>query len=113
MSIAQVFALIPGTSRSGITMTAGLFSGLSKKAAAEISMLMAIPVIAAAGFKQVLDVKSFVTVDWTSTSVGFIAAFLSAMVSIWFLLKLIERIGYLPFVLYRVMLGAIILLMFV
>lgn len=113
MSLAQVLALIPGTSRSGITMTAGLFSGLSKKAAAEISFFMAIPVIAAAGLKQLLDVSSLAAVEWGMVGVGFLTAFLSALVGIWFLLRLIERMGYLPFVLYRVMVGVLILLLFV
>jgi undecaprenyl-diphosphatase len=113
MSLAQVLALIPGTSRSGITMTAGLFAGLSKRAAAEMSFFMAIPVIAAAGFKQLLDVPALTITDWGSVSMGFIAAFLSALLGIWGLLRLIERAGYLPFVVYRVMLGAIILLFFV
>jgi undecaprenyl-diphosphatase len=109
MSLAQVLALIPGTSRSGITMTAGLFSGLSKRAAAEMSFFMAIPVILAAGFKQLLDVPTLTNTDWGVMSIGFIAAFLSALIGIWGLLRLIERAGYLPFVVYRVMLGAIIL----
>lgn len=113
MSLAQVLALIPGTSRSGITMTAGLFSGLTKTAAAEISMLMAIPVIAAAGFKQIIDMSTIEMVAWSTVSIGFISAFLSAVVSIWCLLRLIEHMGYLPFVVYRVMVGAIILLLFV
>lgn len=113
MSLAQVLALIPGTSRSGITMTAGLFSGLNKQAAAEVSFFMAIPVIAAAGVKQLLDVSSLATVEWGMIGVGFIAAFLSAIGGIWFLLKLVGRMGYLPFVCYRVILGALILILFV
>ena len=94
-------------------MTAGLFSGLSKTAAAEISMLMAIPVIAAAGFKQLFDVSSLASVEWGLISIGFVAAFVSALVGIWFLLRLIERVGYLPFVIYRIILGALILIFFV
>lgn len=113
MSLAQVLALIPGTSRSGITMTAGLFSGLTKRAAAEISFFMAIPVIAAAGLKQVLDIEGLLLVDWGSIGVGFVAAFLSALISIWGLLKLIERAGYLPFAVYRVILGALIIILFI
>lgn len=113
MALAQVLALIPGTSRSGITMTAGLFTGLSKRAVAEVSFLMAIPVIAAAGAKQLFDVSSLGAVEWGVVGIGFVAAFLSAIVGIWFLLRLVERMGYLPFVLYRVILGALILLLFV
>lgn len=113
MSLAQVLALIPGTSRSGITMTSGLFSGLTKRAAAELSFFMAIPVIAAAGLKQVLNVGTVAQAEWGMIGVGFITAFVSALIGIWFLLRLIERVGYLPFVVYRVILGALILLYFV
>lgn len=110
---AQAVALIPGTSRSGITMTAGLFSRFSKKDAVEFSFLMSIPVIAAAGFMKLLDLYSV-----GSGSLGvsvYLAGFLSSMVSgfvaIWILMKIIERWSFMPFVVYRVAIGALILIL--
>ena len=112
IGFAQAIALIPGTSRSGITMTAGIFSKFSKKDAAEFSFLMSIPVIALAGF---LKLSELYMVDSGGLDFGvYIAGFLSSMLSgffaIWILLKVIERWSFMPFVVYRIALGVIILM---
>ncbi len=112
IGFAQAIALIPGTSRSGITMTAGLFSKFSKEAAAEFSFLISIPIIAAAGFLNLLKLYS---VGSGSLGVGvYTAGFLASMVSgflaISFLMKLIKRWSFMPFVVYRILLGLVILL---
>ena len=111
ISFAQAIALIPGTSRSGITMTAGLFSGLTKKAAAEFSFLMSVPIIAAAG---ILKTKEFIEVGFGDITFGvlFIGC-ISAAISGWFaiagLMKIIQKWSFMPFVVYRVIIGVIIL----
>ncbi len=112
MSIAQVLALIPGTSRSGITMTAGLFSGLTRAQAAEISFLMSVPITALAGADALLKTLKAGTGDSVAMLLaGFVAAAVSGIVAIKFLLKIVQRWSFMPFVVYRVVIGALILWM--
>ena len=108
---AQAVALIPGTSRSGITMTAGLFSKFSKEDAAEFSFLISIPIIAAAGFSNLLKLYSIGSglLGIEIYLAGFLASMASGFFAIWFLMKLIKRWSFTPFVVYRIALGAIIL----
>lgn len=114
IGFAQVLALIPGTSRSGITMTVGLMIGLSKTAAARFSFLLSIPVIAAAGTYQVLKLSQAAQpVDWQAMGLGVVLSFVSAYACIHLFLKVIERMGMLPFVIYRVALGVVLLIWFV
>lgn len=115
IAVAQAIALIPGTSRSGITMTAGLGSGLSKKAAAEFSFLMSVPIIFLAGMMKVLEFveQGSAGVSAGALSAGFIAAGLSGFLAITGLMKLIQSRGFLPFVVYRVIIGALILIFLV
>ncbi|RUO62907.1 Undecaprenyl-diphosphatase [Pseudidiomarina planktonica] len=111
VGLAQALALIPGTSRSGITMTAGLFLGLKRTDAARFSFLLSIPVILMAGGYQTLKlVQSPVAVDWLALGTGLVLAFVSAYLCIHFFLKIIERMGMLPFVIYRLLLGTVLLL---
>lgn len=114
ISLFQVLALIPGTSRSGITMTAGLFVGLSRTAAARFSFLLAIPLIlAAGGYKTKTLLESQLTVDWVAIFLGVFVSAVSALVCIHFFLKLLERFGMLPYVIYRLVLGSFLLYFFV
>jgi len=109
---SQVLALIPGTSRSGITITLGLFLGLSRKASARFSFLLAMPVIFASGVLQ--SVRMFTEVSpigWGELALGILLSAISAGLCIHYFLRLVERIGMLPFVLYRVLLGGLILLL--
>jgi undecaprenyl-diphosphatase len=109
---SQVLALIPGTSRSGITITLALFLGLSRKAAARFSFLLAMPVIFASGVLQ--SVRMFTEaspVGWGDLALGIVLSAISAGLCIHYFLRLIDRIGMLPFVLYRVLLGGLILLL--
>ena len=113
IGLAQALALIPGTSRSGITMTAALALGLTRSAAARFSFLLSIPVILMAGGYETLQlVQQPGTVDWGSILLGTLVAAVSAYLSIHFFLRLIERIGMLPFVVYRLLLGAYLLVLF-
>lgn len=106
---AQALALMPGTSRSGITMTAGRALGLSRSGAARFSFLLAIPGIAAAGVYEELKLfTSPASVDWLPMLVGAVFAALSGIACIHFLIRFIERIGLLPFALYRLLVAGLI-----
>lgn len=110
IGLAQAIALIPGTSRSGITMTAGLMMGLTRSASARFSFLLSIPVIVLAGAMLVLDlVRAADPVDWSALLLGAAASGLAAYACIGVFLRLLERIGLLPFVIYRFVLGAVLL----
>ncbi|TXK65845.1 undecaprenyl-diphosphate phosphatase [Alkalisalibacterium limincola] len=113
IGVAQALALIPGTSRSGITMTAALFMGLSREAAARFSFLLSIPVIVLATGLQLLELRDpEVQIDWRSLWLGSLVAAVSAYACIHYFLAFIKRIGMQPFVAYRVILGAILLWIF-
>jgi len=104
---AQAIALIPGTSRSGITMTAGLMLGLEKVDAARFSFLLSIPLIMASGLLTTLDLIATPSAfDLQALLYGSILSFISALACIVVFLKWIERSGFLPFVIYRLFLGA-------
>ena len=110
---AQALALIPGTSRSGVTMTAGLLLGLSRSGAARFSFLLSIPVIVLASVLSTLDlVEGGVAVDWTAMGLGVVLSAVSAYLCIHIFLKLLERVGMLPFVIYRLILGVVLLVLF-
>lgn len=113
IGVAQALALVPGTSRSGITMTAAMMMGLSRTAAARFSFLLSVPVIALAGGLQVFELATAeVVVDWTALLLGCVASGMAAYLCIRLFLGLIERIGMLPFVIYRLLLGGILLVLY-
>ena len=113
IGIAQAIALIPGTSRSGITITAGLLLGLTREAASRFSFLLSIPVIILAGSLKTLQLlQSDVAADWAAIMLGTILSALSAYLCINVFLKVIEKIGMWPFVIYRLFIGAILLQLF-
>ncbi len=106
----QVLALIPGTSRSGITITMGLFLGLTRQAAARFSFLLAIPLIFASGTLQTFRMFTEVNpIGWDELALGTLLSAISAGLCIHFFLRLVDRVGMLPFVVYRVLLGIVIL----
>lgn len=110
IGLSQALALIPGVSRSGITMTTGLELGLSKVAAARFSFLLSVPIILLAGGYQGLKLfLSAEPIDWEPMLVGLSISFVSAYVCIKLFLSAIERVGMLPFVIYRLALGALLL----
>jgi undecaprenyl-diphosphatase len=109
---AQALALIPGASRSGVTMTAGLMLGLGREAAARFSFLLALPAIALAGLLQGAEaVSGRVPLDPLAFALGTGLSALCAAACIHAFLRLVERVGMLPFVIYRLLLGAGILLL--
>lgn len=110
IGLAQAVALIPGTSRSGITMTAALMLGFNRESAARFSFLLSVPVILGAGTLAVLElVQSGEAVDWSALLYGAAFSFVSAYLCIYLFLSWISRIGMLPFVIYRLVLGAMLL----
>jgi len=114
IGLAQALALIPGTSRSGITMTAALALGLTRSAAARFSFLLSVPVIFMAGGHESLQLlQQAAPVAWGPIMLGTVVAGMSAYLCIHFFMRLIERVGMLPFVVYRLLLGVFLLLLFV
>jgi undecaprenyl-diphosphatase len=114
IGVAQAVALIPGTSRSGITITAGIFSGLDRATAARFSFLLGIPITGAAGLLKAMHlVKAGIGGHEVGVLVaGVLAAFASGWFAVWFLVSYLKRRSLLPFVVYRLTLAALILLVF-
>jgi undecaprenyl-diphosphatase len=113
IALAQVLALIPGTSRSGITITAGLLVGLDRKASARFSFLLSVPAIAMASLYELTNlVESTEPVLWTDIAAGVVVSGVSAYVCIHYFLKLLDRVGMMPFVAYRLVLGVVLFAMF-
>jgi len=113
IGMAQVLALIPGTSRSGITITAGLALGLSRRGAARFSFLLAIPVVLAAGALKTWELVTLRdATPWLPLLLGVALSGLAAYSCIHWFLKLVERIGMLPFVIYRLFLTAVLLVIY-
>jgi undecaprenyl-diphosphatase len=107
---AQALALFPGTSRSGITITAALLCGMSREGAARFSFLLSIPVIVLAGGLEIRGLlKAPEAVDWAAVWVGAILSGISAYLCIHYFLAFIKRIGMQPFVAYRLVLGVVLL----
>ncbi len=113
IGLAQAIALIPGTSRSGITITAALMLGLNRQAAARFSFLLSIPVIVLAGGVETLEYAGVAsTQDINYLIVGALISALSAYACIHYFIKLLEKINMTPFVIYRMVLGVVLFAMF-
>ncbi len=109
IGIGQAMALVPGTSRSGITMTVGLALGLSRSAAARFSFLMAVPAVAAAGLWQILEfAESPSVVPWGTLILATAVSGVTAFLAIAGFLRLIERMGMAIFAIYRLLLAGVI-----
>jgi len=109
IGLAQALSLIPGTSRSGITMTAARFLGFTRPEAARFSFLLGIPAIAGAGVFTAFDALESGEAISNDALLAAALTFFSAFAAIAFLMALLKRIGFLPFVLYRFALGAFLL----
>ncbi len=111
IGLAQAFALIPGTSRSGVTMTAARMLGFERTEAARFSMLLSIPAIAGAGLLLGLDVAGAGNMALTrDVALAAGLAFVSALAAIWGLMAWLRRATFTPFVIYRIALGVALLL---
>jgi undecaprenyl-diphosphatase len=113
VGLFQAIALIPGTSRSGITITAGLLTGLKRKQAARFSFLLSIPVISLAGMLKSYELyQTTEPVHWEFMIIGACLSALVAYLSIAWFLKFLNKVGMLPFVYYRFVLGIFLLWLF-
>lgn len=109
IGLAQALAPLPGVSRSGITITAGLLLGLDRATAARFAFLLSIPVIAGAGLLKILQLAaSEVAVDWQLLGMSALVSAVTAYACISLFLRLLERIGLMPFVYYRIALAALL-----
>ena len=114
IGLAQALALVPGTSRSGITMSAGLALGLTREAAARFSFLLSVPAVTAAGALAVLDLaKAGPAQPWGPMGVAVAVSAVAGLLSIHLLLRLIQRVGMAPFTVYRLALAAFCVYVFV
>ena len=110
IGLAQMLALVPGTSRSGITMTMARMLGFNTDTAARFSFLLSIPVIAAAGAYGVLRVLMHdASIDWFQFSLATLLSALAGWLCIAAFLALLKRVGLLPFIIYRLVLGMALL----
>lgn len=113
VGLAQMLALVPGTSRSGITITAALFLGASRQAAARFSFLLAIPLLALAGGYEALQVGlGEASVEWREFGLAFVLSAASALACIHLFLRFVDRVGMMPFVVYRLGLAAVLVVLF-
>ncbi|WP_284439835.1 undecaprenyl-diphosphate phosphatase [Paenibacillus oleatilyticus] len=113
VGLVQCLSLWPGFSRSGSTISGGVLLGMSHRAAADFTFIMAVPIMAGASFLSLLKSWDSITMDAIPFFVvGFISAFVFALLSIRFFLKLINRIKLVPFAIYRLVLAAVIYFVF-
>ena len=113
VGLAQALSLIPGTSRSGITITAGLMLGLTRKAASRFSFLLSMPVIILAGAVKLTELlRDPEPVSWLLIGTGTVLSGVVAYLSIHYFLSLIDRIGMAPFAIYRIALALLLLYVF-
>ena len=107
----QSLALIPGVSRSGATISGGLFMGYTREAATRYAFLLAIPAVLASGFFQALDIGSDPAVAWGPTILATIIAFGVGYAVIAWLIRYVSTNSYMPFVIYRICLGVLVLVL--
>jgi undecaprenyl-diphosphatase len=113
VGVAQCFALIPGSSRSGSTITGGLFCGLKRETAARFSFLLSIPAVAASGLLELPKALRAVDTQWAPIAVATIVAGVSGYLTIAFLLRYLARHTTYVFVAYRIALGLLLIFLLV
>jgi len=110
MGLWQAVALIPGTSRSGITITAARMLGYARTDAARLAMLMSIPTILASGTLLGIDVFPTATAaDWRDIAIVAGLSFVAALMALTLMMRLLQSVSYTPYVIYRVALGLVLL----
>jgi undecaprenyl-diphosphatase len=111
VGFAQIFSLVPGTSRAGATIIGGLLTGLDRKTSTEFSFLLAIPVMAAVtGYDLLKHYQDFADANWGAFVVGFITAFIVAYITVKLFLVFIQRFTFVVFGIYRIVFGIILLM---
>lgn len=114
IGLAQVFALVPGTSRAGSTIIGAMLVGLSRKASAEFSFLLALPVMCATtGYDILKHYQDFAGANFLPLIIGFITAFIVAYITMKLFLAFLQKFTFVAFGVYRIIFGAILLLWFV
>jgi len=111
IGISQALAIIPGVSRSGITMTTGLLTGMTREGAARFSFLLSTPIILGAAMVKLPHVISNSSMITLSFVIGMLVSCITGIVSIGFLLRYVQTKNFLPFAWYRFILGALVLIM--
>ena len=112
IGFGQIFSLIPGTSRAGSTIIAGMLSGVSRKASTEFSFLLAIPVMmAVSGYDLLKHYHEFIGADLTAFLIGFVVAFIVAYLTIKLLIVFLQRFTFVAFGIYRILFGVFLLMM--
>lgn len=111
IGIAQAFAIAPGISRSGATISAGLFLGIERELAARYSFLLSIPAILGAALVQAKDIGSLMDISSVAAIAGFIAAIISGYLAVKFMLKLIKERDLLPFAYYCWIIGPLAIIL--
>ncbi|MBL8381625.1 MAG: undecaprenyl-diphosphate phosphatase [Burkholderiales bacterium] len=110
LGIAQTFALLPGTSRSGATIIGGMLFGLSRKAATEFSFFLAVPTLVSASIYSLYKERALLSFDDAGMwAVGFVTAFLSAYACVRWLIRFVSTHDFRPFAWYRIVFGAVVL----
>jgi undecaprenyl-diphosphatase len=113
VGLAQAFSLVPGVSRAGATIMGGMVFGLSRKTATEFSFFLAVPVMFAATFFDIYQNRELLSAsDLSSFAVGFVTAFVSALLAVKGLLRYIAHHNFIAFAWYRILLGSVVLLYF-
>ncbi len=111
IGFAQIFSLIPGTSRAGATIIGGLLVKLDRKTSAEFSFLLAIPVMAAvSGYDLLKHYQEFADANWGAFIIGFVTAFVVAYLTIKLFLAFLQRFTFVVFGIYRIVFGLILLM---
>ena len=111
VGFAQIFSLVPGTSRAGATIIGGLLAGLDRKTSTEFSFLLAIPVMGAVtGYDLLKHYKDFADANWLAFVIGFVVAFVVAYATIKLFMVFIERFTFVAFGIYRIIFGIILLM---
>lgn len=106
IGLAQALAVVPGTSRSGITMTAALFLGLERRAAVHFSFMLSIPaILLAAGWETLHMILDTTPIPWFTMSVVAVSSGITAYIAIHYFVKFLDRTGMMPYVVYRLLLG--------
>jgi len=113
IGVAQVFALVPGTSRAGSTIIGALLVGLNRKASAEFSFLLAFPVMAAVtGYDLLKHYQEFTDANLVTLGVGFVVSFIVAYLTIKLFMKFLEQFTFVAFGIYRILFGILLLILF-
>lgn len=114
IGFAQIFALIPGTSRAGATIVGGMLAGLDRKTSAEFSFLLALPVLSAtSGYALLKHYDEFANTSFIPLVVGFIVAFIVAYLTMTLFIRFLQHFTFNAFGIYRILFGIVLLIWFV